>query len=136
MLCRAAASLIGSSSGVVLVVRSLACGNVRHVDDLSMREVGDKFTTVPAHLPGPVSRVTTGQVESRKRSRPTSAVVASESIIPTTATKVAEMSGKPMQDSRAGPNFHSIKVGDTLFTVLKRYTDLASIGSGAQGVVW
>ena len=36
----------------------------------------------------------------------------------------------------SGANFHSIKVGDTMFTVLNRYTDLANIGSGAQGVVW
>ena len=37
---------------------------------------------------------------------------------------------------RGGKEFHSIKVGDTVFTVLKRYTDLVNVGSGAQGVVW
>ena len=61
-------------------------------------------------------------------------MVPAESIIPT-----VKMSSKLQQDaasSRAGPNFHSMKVGDTVFTVLKRYTDLTSIGSGAQGVVW
>lgn len=32
-------------------------------------------------------------------------------------------------------NFHSVRVGDTVFTVLTRYTELKNIGSGAQGVV-
>ena len=41
-----------------------------------------------------------------------------------------------MSSASVGPKFHSIRVGDTMFTVLRRYTDLASIGSGAQGVVW
>ena len=36
--------------------------------------------------------------------------------------------------SRQG-DFYTTKLGDTLFTLLKRYTDLKSIGSGAQGVV-
>ena len=32
-------------------------------------------------------------------------------------------------------DFYTTKLGDTVFTLLKRYTDLKSIGSGAQGVV-
>ena len=28
------------------------------------------------------------------------------------------------------------KIGEAIFVVLDRYTDLQSIGSGAQGVVW
>ena len=32
--------------------------------------------------------------------------------------------------------FYSIQVGDTVFTVLKRYRNLQPIGSGAQGMVW
>ena len=41
-----------------------------------------------------------------------------------------------MASSHPRGEFHTIRVGDTMFTVLKRYTDLQSIGSGAQGVVW
>ena len=32
--------------------------------------------------------------------------------------------------------FYSVQVGDTVFTVLKRYRNLQIIGSGAQGMVW
>ena len=32
--------------------------------------------------------------------------------------------------------FYSVQVGDTIFTVLKRYRNLQIIGSGAQGMVW
>lgn len=32
--------------------------------------------------------------------------------------------------------FHSILVGDTTFTVPRRYQDLKPIGSGSQGTVW
>ena len=32
--------------------------------------------------------------------------------------------------------FYSIQIGDTVFTVLKRYRNLQLIGSGAQGMVW
>lgn len=67
-----------------------------------------------------VQRTTTGQEES-KRSRPVAVPAHDNSCTMTSSTR---------------GEFHSIKVGDTLFTVLKRYTDLASIGSGAQGVVW
>ena len=49
-----------------------------------------------------------------------------------TAAPVAESA----DTMSSGANFHSIKVGDTMFTVLNRYTDLANSGSGAQGVVW
>lgn len=31
--------------------------------------------------------------------------------------------------------YHTQKVGDTVFQVLTRYQDLQAIGSGAQGVV-
>ncbi len=33
-------------------------------------------------------------------------------------------------------DYYSTRVGDTVFTVLKRYKELTNIGSGAQGVVW
>ena len=32
--------------------------------------------------------------------------------------------------------FYTVEVGDTRFTVLKRYQNLKPIGSGAQGIVW
>lgn len=32
--------------------------------------------------------------------------------------------------------FYSMQIGDTVFTVLKRYRNLQLIGSGAQGMVW
>lgn len=32
--------------------------------------------------------------------------------------------------------FYSVEVGDTKFTILKRYQSLKAIGSGAQGIVW
>lgn len=33
-------------------------------------------------------------------------------------------------------DFYSIEIGDTKFTVLKRYQNLRPIGSGTQGIVW
>ncbi|RXM36306.1 Mitogen-activated protein kinase 9 [Acipenser ruthenus] len=39
-----------------------------------------------------------------------------------------------MSDSDS--QFHSVQVGDSTFTVLKRYQQLRAIGSGAQGIVW
>ncbi|RXM36813.1 Mitogen-activated protein kinase 9 [Acipenser ruthenus] len=38
-----------------------------------------------------------------------------------------------MSDSDS--QFHSVQVGDSTFTVLKRYQQLRAIGSGAQGIV-
>ncbi|CAI8019371.1 Stress-activated protein kinase JNK [Geodia barretti] len=76
---------------------------------------------------------TTGQ-ETSKRTRPSSSLVDAGSIkkyVRATAAPVAESA----DTMSSGANFHSIKVGDTMFTVLNRYTDLANIGSGAQGVV-
>ena len=32
--------------------------------------------------------------------------------------------------------FETHEIGDSRFTVLKRYTHLRSVGSGAQGIVW
>lgn len=32
--------------------------------------------------------------------------------------------------------FHTMEVGDSTFTILKRYQNLKPIGSGAQGIVW
>lgn len=32
--------------------------------------------------------------------------------------------------------FSSVEVGDSTFTILRRYSNLRPIGSGAQGIVW
>ena len=70
---------------------------------------------------------------SRKRSRPTStSLFADQAIIPVRKSP----GSSPHAMSTSNRDFHSIKVGDAVFTVLRRYTDLTSIGSGAQGVVW
>ena len=41
-----------------------------------------------------------------------------------------------MSKSKVDNQFHSVEVGDSTFTVLKRYQNLKPIGSGAQGIVW
>ncbi len=41
-----------------------------------------------------------------------------------------------MNKNKQEKEFHSVDVGDTTFTVLKRYQNLRPIGSGAQGIVW
>lgn len=33
-------------------------------------------------------------------------------------------------------DFYTTQVGDTVFTIPKRYQDLKPLGHGAQGVVW
>ena len=38
--------------------------------------------------------------------------------------------------SEAEGQFYSVQVGDSTFTVLKRFQQLRAIGSGAQGIVW
>jgi c-Jun N-terminal kinase len=38
--------------------------------------------------------------------------------------------------SRLSSMFYTVEVGDTKFTILKRYQNLKPIGSGAQGIVW
>jgi len=32
--------------------------------------------------------------------------------------------------------FYTVEVGDSTFTILKRYQNIKPIGSGAQGIVW
>lgn len=41
-----------------------------------------------------------------------------------------------MSKSKMDNQFYSVEVGDSTFTVLKRYQNLKPIGSGAQGIVW
>jgi len=43
------------------------------------------------------------------------------------------MAKKPIDKSLL--EYWTTRVGDAVFTVQKRYKDLASVGSGAQGVV-
>ena len=38
--------------------------------------------------------------------------------------------------SRLSTLFYTVEVGDTKFTIFKRYQNLKPIGSGAQGIVW
>uniref|UniRef100_A0ACB8FRJ9 Mitogen-activated protein kinase 10 n=1 Tax=Sphaerodactylus townsendi TaxID=933632 RepID=A0ACB8FRJ9_9SAUR len=40
-----------------------------------------------------------------------------------------------MSKSKVDNQFYSVEVGDSTFTVLKRYQNLKPIGSGAQGIV-
>jgi len=42
----------------------------------------------------------------------------------------------PKMSSRVAALFYTVEVGDTKFTILKRYQNLKPIGSGAQGIVW
>lgn len=41
-----------------------------------------------------------------------------------------------MNKNKREREFYSLDVGDSTFTVLKRYQNLRPIGSGAQGIVW
>lgn len=41
-----------------------------------------------------------------------------------------------MNRNKREKEYYSIDVGDSTFMVLKRYQNLRSIGSGAQGIVW
>lgn len=41
-----------------------------------------------------------------------------------------------MNKNKKEKEFYSLDVGDSTFTVLKRYQNLRPIGSGAQGIVW
>ena len=38
--------------------------------------------------------------------------------------------------SSKSSHYYTVEVGDTRFTILKRYQNLKPIGSGAQGIVW
>ncbi|CAG0915256.1 unnamed protein product [Notodromas monacha] len=38
--------------------------------------------------------------------------------------------------TKSPAHFYTVEVGDTKFTILKRYQNLKPIGSGAQGIVW
>ena len=44
--------------------------------------------------------------------------------------------GPDMSSTRLSTLFYTVEVGDTKFTILKRYQNLKPIGSGAQGIVW
>lgn len=41
-----------------------------------------------------------------------------------------------MNKNKREKEFYSVDVGDSTFTVLKRYQNLRPVGSGAQGIVW
>ena len=44
--------------------------------------------------------------------------------------------GSQAMASRSSNQFYTVEVGDTKFTILRRYQNLKPIGSGAQGIVW
>ena len=47
------------------------------------------------------------------------------------------MNSRPLKmASRLSNQFYTVEVGDTKFTILRRYQSLKPIGSGAQGIVW
>ena len=41
-----------------------------------------------------------------------------------------------MATANNATHFYTVEVGDSRFTILRRYTNLKAIGSGAQGIVW
>ena len=41
-----------------------------------------------------------------------------------------------MSVSKHPSQFYTVEVGDSTFTILRRYQNLKPIGSGAQGIVW
>ena len=55
--------------------------------------------------------------------------------------KMPLLSPRPTQKmtsttSTKSSHYYTVEVGDTRFTILKRYQNLKPIGSGAQGIVW
>lgn len=50
------------------------------------------------------------------------------------ADDMAAAAARPVEKSTS--MFYTVDVGDTRFTILRRYQNLKAIGSGAQGVVW
>ncbi|XP_063160693.1 mitogen-activated protein kinase 8 isoform X3 [Candoia aspera] len=48
---------------------------------------------------------------------------------------LSSSAGGIMSRSKRENNFYSVEIGDSTFTVLKRYQNLKPIGSGAQGIV-
>ncbi len=44
-------------------------------------------------------------------------------------------SSSPKMNAKSS-QFYTVEVGDTRFSILKRYQNLKPIGSGAQGIVW
>ena len=38
--------------------------------------------------------------------------------------------------SSSSNQFYTVEVGDSTFTIIKRYSNIKPIGSGAQGIVW
>jgi c-Jun N-terminal kinase len=41
-----------------------------------------------------------------------------------------------VEASKHPSQFTTVEVGDSTFTILRRYCNLRPIGSGAQGIVW
>ena len=43
---------------------------------------------------------------------------------------------KAAMSNKHPSQFYTVEVGDSTFTILRRYQNLRPIGSGAQGIVW
>ena len=50
-------------------------------------------------------------------------------------TKANNMSSS-LPPPHNGLQFYTVEIGDARFTILRRYSNLKPIGSGAQGIVW
>ena len=50
-------------------------------------------------------------------------------------SQIQEKDPKLKMSGKSNSHFYTIEVGDTRFTILKRYQNLKPIGSGAQGIV-
>ena len=48
----------------------------------------------------------------------------------------SDMAAVPVRRDKSVSMFYTVDVGDTRFTILRRYQNLKAIGSGAQGIVW
>lgn len=57
-------------------------------------------------------------------------------VAPTAGVVLPPSSSSLSRPEKMASMFYSVDVGDTKFTILKRYQNLKAIGSGAQGVVW
>jgi hypothetical protein len=88
---------------------------------------------VPARRHSSVNEHKTRATPSPNKAKPCSSVNLTRK-----ANSRSTFSPSPMAaNANKSPNhFYTVEVGDTKFTILKRYQNLKPIGSGAQGIVW
>ncbi|MPC75407.1 Mitogen-activated protein kinase 10 [Portunus trituberculatus] len=84
--------------------------------------------------------VTTEKEENSAKLHPRVDKASSTSRSSTPTGPMPLLSPRPSPKMAATPSnsnlFYTVEVGDTRFTILRRYTNLKPIGSGAQGIVW